>query len=97
VTPLERKTLEGVRVLTEQLGVPPSYEEVAAYVGLLSRSGVARMVDSLERQGWLEREPHRARSLRIVGERPRLGRLSSPELRRLRELITEILQERGEA
>lgn len=96
MTPLESMTLEAVRVLTERRGVPPSYDEVAAYIGLQSRSGVARMVDSLERQGWLEREPHRARSLRIVGERPRLGRLSTPELRRLRELITEILKDRGE-
>lgn len=96
MTPLERKTLEGVRVLTERHGVPPSYEELCAYIGLKSRSGVARMVDSLERQGVLQREPRRTRSLRIVGELDGLRRMSSRDLRALRLTITDILLDRGD-
>ena len=54
-----------IEVLTHG-NVSPSYDEIGRHIGLKSKAGVARLVDSLVRQGRITREPHRARSLAIV-------------------------------
>lgn len=63
----ERQCLNLIRALTVD-GVAPSYDAIAAGLGLKSKSGVHRLIESLERQGRVVRDPRRARSLRIVGK-----------------------------
>ena len=44
----------------------PSYVELAAAMGLASKSGISRLVLSLEERGFIERLPSKARSIRVV-------------------------------
>lgn len=43
----------------------PSYEEMRDFMGLRSKSGVARIVEALVERGWLVTIPNRARSLAL--------------------------------
>lgn len=46
-------------------GVPPSFEEMKEAMGLKSKSGIHRLINSLEERGFLERLPHKARALEV--------------------------------
>lgn len=46
--------------------ISPSYQEISDHLGLMSRSGAARLVDGLEERGFVRRVPRRARSLVVV-------------------------------
>jgi repressor LexA len=48
--------------------VGPSWGEMAAFMGLKSKSGVTRLIDALERRGAVRRRCHGAvRSIEIIG------------------------------
>lgn len=49
-------------------GVPPSVREIGAAVGLKSTSSVQANLDTLEREGFIQRDPMLKRSIRIVGQ-----------------------------
>lgn len=55
------------RYSAESDGVPPTLEEISADLGMASKSGAARVVDSLIAQGRLTRRHKKARSIEIVG------------------------------
>ncbi|NCC87346.1 MAG: transcriptional repressor LexA [Clostridia bacterium] len=63
----QRKVYE---YLIERLkgGVPPSVREIGAAVGLKSTSSVQMNLDTLEREGYITRDPMLKRSIRIVGQ-----------------------------
>ena len=46
--------------------VCPSYDEMAAALGLKSKSGIHRLVDGLEKRGYVRRLPGTARSLTLT-------------------------------
>lgn len=47
-------------------GIPPSYVEIAAAVGLAGRSGSHRIVHSLVKRGFIRHMPNRARAIEII-------------------------------
>ena len=47
----------------EEHGVSPSYEEICKELSLKSKSGIHRIVKSLEERGYIERLENRARQL----------------------------------
>lgn len=47
-------------------GVVPSFDEMKDALGLKSKSGIHRLITSLEERGFIRRLPHRARALEIV-------------------------------
>ena len=51
-----------------QDGVPPSVREIGAAVGLKSTSSVQSNLDSLEKAGYIMRDPLLKRSIRILGQ-----------------------------
>lgn len=53
------------RRLTDE-GVPPSFDEMKAALGLRSKSGIHRLITGLEERGFIRRMPHRARALEVV-------------------------------
>lgn len=53
------------RSLREE-GVPPSYDEMREALALKSKSGVHRLIESLETRGFIRRMPHRARAIEIL-------------------------------
>ena len=50
----------------EKRGVSPSYDEMRLALDLKSKSGIFRLLSSLEERGFIRRLPHRARALEIL-------------------------------
>lgn len=72
--------------LTDQLGLCPTFREVAGHVGLAHPSSISRHVDKLEAWGLLCREPGVSRSIRLTAK----GRATTVQdlLERLDDLTT---------
>ena len=65
LTPRQRKVLEFLREEIEKRGYPPSMREIGAAVGLTSSSSVAHQLRTLERLGFVKRDPNRPRALEV--------------------------------
>lgn len=65
MSPLQNACLLAIRDMTVD-GVSPSYEELQHRLGLGSKSGVFRLIEELERQGFIRREPSRYRSISVI-------------------------------
>ncbi len=65
LTPRQRKVLEVIRENVERRGYPPSMREIGDAVGLTSPSSVAHQLATLERKGYLRRDPHRPRAIEV--------------------------------
>ena len=66
---LTRKQHELLMFIHERLkeaGIPPSYEEMKGALDLKSKSGIHRLIMSLEERGFIRRLPNRARALEVV-------------------------------
>ena len=50
----------------EKRGVSPSYDEMRLALDLKSKSGIFRLLSSLEERGFIRRLPHRARALEVL-------------------------------
>jgi repressor LexA len=67
LTPRQRKVLEVIRDWVERHGYPPSVREIGDAVGLTSTSSVHHQLRSLERKGYLRRDPNRTRAVDVRG------------------------------
>jgi repressor LexA len=65
LTPRQRKVLEVIRDAVERRGYPPSMREIGEAVGLTSSSSVSHQLASLERKGFLRRDPNRPRAIEV--------------------------------
>lgn len=66
---LTRKQAELLGFIHERLektGVSPSFEEMKEALDLRSKSGIHRLIVSLEERGFIRRLPHRARALEVL-------------------------------
>jgi repressor LexA len=70
LTPRQRRVLEVIRDSVVRRGYPPSMREIGEAVGLTSTSSVAHQLATLERKGYLRRDPNRPRAVdvRLPGE-----------------------------
>ena len=66
ITPRQRRVLECIRESIEARGYPPSIREIGNEVGLTSSSSVAYQLRTLERLGFLRRDPNRPRALEVL-------------------------------
>nr|WP_265523311.1 transcriptional repressor LexA [Oerskovia sp. JB1-3-2] len=66
LTPRQRRVLETIRSCVEQRGYPPSMREIGEAVGLTSPSSVKHQLTTLERKGYLRRDPNRPRAIEVV-------------------------------
>jgi len=66
LTPRQRAILDVIRETVEQRGYPPSVREIGEGVGLTSPSSVAHQLGTLERLGYLRRDPNRPRALVVA-------------------------------
>lgn len=73
LTPRQRAILSVIRDTVEDRGYPPSVREIGEGVGLTSPSSVAHQLKTLERLGYLRKDPNRPRAL-VVSD------LSAPEV-----------------
>lgn len=67
LTPRQRKVLEVIRDWVERHGYPPSVREIGDAVGLTSTSSVHHQLRTLERKGFLRRDPNRTRAVDVRG------------------------------
>jgi repressor LexA len=65
LTPRQRRVLEVIRQSVEERGYPPSVREIGEAVGLTSTSSVSHQLASLQRKGWLRRDPNRPRAVDV--------------------------------
>jgi repressor LexA len=66
LTVRQRRVLEVIRNSVDRRGYPPSLREIGEAVGLTSPSSVAHQLASLERKGFLRRDPNRPRAIEVV-------------------------------
>lgn len=67
LTPRQRKILDVIRASVSTRGYPPSIREIGDAVGLTSTSSVAHQLRTLERKGFLRRDPNRPRAVDVRG------------------------------
>jgi repressor LexA len=65
LTPRQRRVLEVIRSAVERRGYPPSMREIGEAVGLTSSSSVSHQLATLERKGYLRRDPNRPRAIEV--------------------------------
>jgi repressor LexA len=65
LTPRQRKVLEAIIEAVQTRGYPPSMREIGEQVGLTSSSSVAHQLSSLERLGYLRRDPNLPRAIEL--------------------------------
>jgi repressor LexA len=70
LTPRQRKVLEVIRDSVERRGYPPTIREIGEAVGLASTSSVSYQLQTLQRKGFLRRDPTKPRAVdvRLPGE-----------------------------
>ncbi len=69
LTPRQQAILAMIRETMEQRGYPPSMREIGKGVGLTSPSSVSHQLGTLQRMGYLHRDPNRPRAL-VVSDAP---------------------------
>ncbi len=70
LTPRQHKVLEVIRESVERRGYPPSMREIGEAVGLTSTSSVAHQLTTLEKKGFLRRDPNRPRAVEVRAVAP---------------------------
>jgi len=76
LTPRQRRVLDEIRSSVERRGYPPSMREIGEAVGLTSSSSVSHQLATLERKGFLRRDPNRPRAIEV--RHPDAGPVSGP-------------------
>ena len=76
LTPRQRRVLEVIRSAVERKGYPPSMREIGEAVGLTSSSSVSHQLATLERKGFLRRDPNRPRAIEVRS--PESGPVAAP-------------------
>jgi len=65
LTARQRTILDVIRASVNERGYPPSIREIGDAVGLTSTSSVAHQLRTLERKGYLRRDPNRPRAVDV--------------------------------
>ncbi|MFV0461131.1 MAG: transcriptional repressor LexA [Actinomycetales bacterium] len=66
LTMRQRRVLDYIRRSVASRGYPPSMREIGQAVGLTSPSSVSHQLSTLERKGYLRRDPNRPRAIELV-------------------------------
>lgn len=70
LTPRQQDALRFIIGFQEAKGFCPSFEEIAAGLGLSARSQVSRHLDDIEERGAIRRLPQRTRSIEVIEQLP---------------------------
>ena len=65
LTQRQNETYEFIRGYVDQHRKPPTMEEIGEALGIASTNGVYKLLRALEKKGWIEREKHAARGIRL--------------------------------
>jgi SOS-response transcriptional repressor LexA len=67
MTPRQAQLLAFLRQRELAGGVSPTFDEMAAHLGLRAKSGISRIVVALEGLGAITRKPNGERAIHVVG------------------------------
>lgn len=68
MTPKQKQLLDFIKsYMSETNGIAPSFDEMTDAIGLSSKSGVHRILTSLEEAGHITRQKNRARRISLQG------------------------------
>src|SRR5690349_23119421 len=95
LTVRQRRVLETIQEAVERRGYPPSLREIGEAVGLTSPSSVAHQLTSLERKGFLRRDPNRPRAIEVIMPGERTTAAERQSIERRQALPTAIAEETG--
>ena len=70
LTNRQREVLTHIRAALERTGRPPTLRELGARLGIRSTNGVRDHLEALVAKGYLARDPHSARGLRLLQAPP---------------------------
>lgn len=87
LTKKQKELFDFISARTEDTGVCPSFDEMRAAIGQRSKSGVHRLILSLEERGFIRRLPNRARAIEIV---KRHGVADTAEVSALKRRISKL-------
>ncbi|OMC11244.1 repressor LexA [Mycolicibacter heraklionensis] len=73
LTARQRTILNVIRASVNERGYPPSIREIGDAVGLTSTSSVAHQLRTLERKGYLRRDPNRPRAVDVRSQDDAVG------------------------
>ena len=79
LTERQRTILGMIRSSVESRGYPPSIREIGEAVGLTSPSSVAYQLRTMERKGYIRRDPHRPRAMEVVSSAKAAAKRASAE------------------
>jgi repressor LexA len=79
LTQRQRRILEVIREAVDKQGYPPSVREIGQAVGLTSTSSVAHQLTTLERKGYIRRDPNRPRAVDVRPPESITPRLSAAD------------------
>lgn len=95
LTPRQAELLRFLSSWQDEGGsVSPTFDQMAGALGLKSKSGIHRLITSLEERGFIQRLPRQARSIRViagVGGTPRRPVTAKD----LRELVARLCIQEG--
>lgn len=71
LTRRQQEVLAGIRLIFQETGYPPTVRELGEQLGLRSSCTVQRHLETLERKGFIRRNPTKARTIEITrGPKP---------------------------
>lgn len=68
MTPRQVELYDFIRDFTDEMGYPPTFDEMRCALGLKSKENITRILNSLEEKGKLRRDKARARSVEILDD-----------------------------
>jgi repressor LexA len=68
LTQRQNEAYEFIRGYVDQHRKPPTMQEIGDALGIASTNGVYKLLEALEKKGWIEREKHAARGIRLPDE-----------------------------
>lgn len=66
LTDRQRLVLDAIRTSIADRGYPPTMAEIGEVAGLATRPGVLHVLRRLEAMGWIQRDPHTVRGIRVL-------------------------------
>lgn len=66
LTDRQHQVLDFVERFIEGRGYPPTLREIGLHMGIRSTNGVNDHLDCIERKGYVVREPHKSRGIRVL-------------------------------
>ena len=81
LTARQREILDYLRKMLREKAYPPTVREIGLAIGLSSSSTVQNHLNTLERKGYIHRDPAKSRAIEMIDKRPerreKLGRIVS--------------------